>query len=106
MGAMAAGERMLSTHSRNFPGPQRQRARARCTSPSAATAAASAALGRIADPREATRRAELVFRGRCWTVGDYVPTDQIVKSARVFEPMEVIARHVLEDANPRVRGQA
>jgi 3-isopropylmalate/(R)-2-methylmalate dehydratase small subunit len=44
---------------------------------------------------------ELVFSGRCWTVGDYIPTDQIVKSHRVFEPMEVIAKHVLEDANPR-----
>lgn len=43
---------------------------------------------------------ELAFHGRCWTVGDYVPTDQIVKSARVFAPMEEIARHVLEDANP------
>ena len=47
---------------------------------------------------------ELVFHGRCWTVGDYVPTDQIVKSARVLEPMEVIARHVLEDANPAFAG--
>jgi 3-isopropylmalate/(R)-2-methylmalate dehydratase small subunit len=44
---------------------------------------------------------ELVIRGRCWTVGDFIPTDQIVKSARVFAPMEEIAQHVLEDANPR-----
>jgi 3-isopropylmalate/(R)-2-methylmalate dehydratase small subunit len=44
---------------------------------------------------------ELVFHGRCWTVGDFIPTDQIVKSARVFAPMEEIAQHVLEDANPR-----
>jgi 3-isopropylmalate/(R)-2-methylmalate dehydratase small subunit len=44
---------------------------------------------------------DLRFHGRCWTVGDFIPTDQIVKSHRVFEPMEVIARHVLEDANPR-----
>jgi 3-isopropylmalate/(R)-2-methylmalate dehydratase small subunit len=47
---------------------------------------------------------ELAFRGRCWTVGDYVPTDQIVKSARVFAPMDEIARHVLEDANPEFAG--
>jgi 3-isopropylmalate/(R)-2-methylmalate dehydratase small subunit len=44
---------------------------------------------------------ELVLRGRCWKVGDFVPTDQIVKSHRVFDPLEEIARHVLEDANPR-----
>jgi 3-isopropylmalate/(R)-2-methylmalate dehydratase small subunit len=44
---------------------------------------------------------ELAFRGRAWVVGDFIPTDQIVKSARVFAPMEEIARHVLEDANPR-----
>lgn len=43
----------------------------------------------------------MVMRGRCWTVGDYIPTDQIVKSARVLAPLEEIARHVLEDANPR-----
>jgi 3-isopropylmalate/(R)-2-methylmalate dehydratase small subunit len=43
----------------------------------------------------------LTFRGRVWKVGDHVPTDQIVKSHRVFEPLEEIARHVLEDANPR-----
>jgi 3-isopropylmalate/(R)-2-methylmalate dehydratase small subunit len=47
---------------------------------------------------------ELAFRGRCWTVGDHVPTDQIVKSARVFAPMDEIARHVLEDANPEFAG--
>ena len=44
---------------------------------------------------------ELAFRGRAWVVGDFIPTDQIVKSARVFAQMEEIARHVLEDANPR-----
>ena len=43
----------------------------------------------------------LRFRGRAWKVGDYVPTDQIVKSHRVFDSLEEIARHVLEDANPR-----
>lgn len=41
------------------------------------------------------------FTGRCWKVGDNIPTDQLVKSNRVFAPMEEIARHVLEDANPR-----
>ncbi len=46
----------------------------------------------------------VVIRGRCWMVGDYVPTDQIVKSARVFLPMEEIVPHVLEDANPRFAG--
>jgi 3-isopropylmalate/(R)-2-methylmalate dehydratase small subunit len=44
---------------------------------------------------------DLVFRGRCWKVGDYVPTDQIVKSHRVFDSLEEIAAHVLEDVNPR-----
>ncbi len=51
-----------------------------------------------------TVQAELVFRGRCWTVGDFIPTDPIVKSHRVFEPLEIIAAHVLEDANPRFAG--
>jgi len=51
MGAMAAGERMLSTHSRNFPG-RNGSTEAEMYLASAATAAASAALGRIADPRE------------------------------------------------------
>ncbi len=40
------------------------------------------------------------FAGRCWRVGDFVPTDQIVKSHRVFLPLAEIARYVLEDANP------
>ena len=52
MGALAAGERMLSTHSRNFPG-RNGSAQAEMYLASAATAAASAAAGRIADPREA-----------------------------------------------------
>jgi 3-isopropylmalate/(R)-2-methylmalate dehydratase small subunit len=43
----------------------------------------------------------LRFQGRVWKVGDYIPTDQIVKSHRVFDSLEDIARHVLEDANPR-----
>ena len=48
---MAPGERMLSTHSRNFPG-RNGSTEAEMYLASAATAAASAALGRIADPRE------------------------------------------------------
>lgn len=43
---------------------------------------------------------EFRFTGRCWMVGDFVPTDQIVKSHRVFLPLAEIARYVLEDANP------
>lgn len=41
------------------------------------------------------------FKGKCWIVGDFIPTDQIVKSHRVFAPLAEIARHVLEDENPR-----
>lgn len=44
------------------------------------------------------------FRGKCWVVGDFVPTDQIVKSHRVFLPLAEIARYVLEDANPAFAG--
>ena len=44
---------------------------------------------------------DMLQTGRCWTVGDYVPTDQIVKTHRVLAPLEDIARHVLEDVNPR-----
>jgi 3-isopropylmalate/(R)-2-methylmalate dehydratase small subunit len=44
---------------------------------------------------------ELIFSGRTWIVGDHIPTDQIVKSHRVFEPLSVMAQYVLEDANPR-----
>jgi 3-isopropylmalate/(R)-2-methylmalate dehydratase small subunit len=40
-------------------------------------------------------------RGRCWTFGDNIPTDRLVKTKYVVEPMEVIVRHVLEDLNPR-----
>jgi 3-isopropylmalate/(R)-2-methylmalate dehydratase small subunit len=40
------------------------------------------------------------FRGRCWKFGDNIPTDRLVKSRYVFEPMEEIVRHVLEDLNP------
>lgn len=44
---------------------------------------------------------DMRFRGRCWVFGDNIPTDQLVKSHHVFLPMEEIARHVLEDQNPR-----
>ena len=44
------------------------------------------------------------FKGACWIVGDYIPTDQIIKSHRFFLPIAEIARHVLEDANPRFAG--
>jgi 3-isopropylmalate/(R)-2-methylmalate dehydratase small subunit len=40
-------------------------------------------------------------RGRCWTFGDNIPTDRLVKTKYVVEPMEVIVQHVLEDLNPR-----
>lgn len=53
MGAMAPGERMISTHSRNFPG-RNGSSEAEMYLASALTVAASAALGRIADPREVT----------------------------------------------------
>lgn len=51
MGAMAPGERMISTHSRNFPG-RNGSSEAEMYLASALTVAASAASGRIADPRE------------------------------------------------------
>ncbi len=40
------------------------------------------------------------FEGRCWRFGDNIPTDRLVKTQYVFEPMEVLVRHVLEDLNP------
>lgn len=40
------------------------------------------------------------FEGRCWKFGDNIPTDRLVKSQYVFEPMEVMAKHVLEDLDP------
>lgn len=40
------------------------------------------------------------FTGRCWKFGDNIPTDQLVKSRYVFEPMSEIVKHVLEDENP------
>lgn len=50
MGAMAAGEAMISTHARNFPG-RNGSPKASMYLASAATVAASAVDGRIADPR-------------------------------------------------------
>ena len=44
---------------------------------------------------------QFVFEGgKVWTVGDYIPTDQIVKSHRFFLTMKEMAKFVLEDANP------
>ncbi|MGH9104076.1 MAG: aconitase family protein, partial [Acidimicrobiales bacterium] len=51
MGAMAAGEAMVSTHARNFPG-RNGSPEAMMYLASAYTVAASAVLGEIADPRE------------------------------------------------------
>jgi 3-isopropylmalate/(R)-2-methylmalate dehydratase large subunit len=51
MGAMSPGERMVSTHSRNFPG-RNGSSEAEMYLASALTVAASAALGRLSDPRE------------------------------------------------------
>ncbi|MFI6344362.1 3-isopropylmalate dehydratase [Streptomyces sp. NPDC050560] len=41
------------------------------------------------------------FEGRCWVFGDNIPTDRLVKPEYVFEPVEVMAKHVLEDLDPR-----
>lgn len=40
------------------------------------------------------------FEGRCWRFGDNIPTDRLVKTQHVLEPMDVIVQHVLEDLNP------
>jgi 3-isopropylmalate/(R)-2-methylmalate dehydratase small subunit len=40
------------------------------------------------------------FEGRCWRFGDNIPTDRLVKSRYVFDPMSEIVKHVLEDLNP------
>jgi 3-isopropylmalate/(R)-2-methylmalate dehydratase small subunit len=42
----------------------------------------------------------MIFEGRCWKFGDNIPTDRLVKSRYVFDPMSEIVRHVLEDLNP------
>lgn len=57
MGAMSAGEAMISTHARNFPG-RNGSTEASMYLASAATVAASAVEGRIADPRTYIGRAE------------------------------------------------
>lgn len=44
--------------------------------------------------------ASMQTTGRAWVVGDNIPSDQMVKSHRVFLPMEEIVRYVLEDAHP------
>ncbi|MDR7566961.1 MAG: aconitase family protein, partial [Armatimonadota bacterium] len=54
MGAMAAGEAMISTHSRNFPG-RNGSPEAKMYLASALTVAASAVAGCITDPREFLR---------------------------------------------------
>lgn len=41
-----------------------------------------------------------MMEGRAWTFGDNVPTDAIVPSDLVFEPLEEMANHVLETHNP------
>jgi 3-isopropylmalate/(R)-2-methylmalate dehydratase small subunit len=43
---------------------------------------------------------DLRFEARCWMFGDNIPTDRLVKSRYVFEPMTEIVKHVLEDLNP------
>jgi 3-isopropylmalate/(R)-2-methylmalate dehydratase small subunit len=44
------------------------------------------------------------FEGRSWLFGDNIPTDRLVKSQYVFEPMSVIVTHVLEDLDPAFPG--
>lgn len=40
------------------------------------------------------------FEGRCWKFGDNIPTDRLVKTQYVFDLMDEIVKHVLEDLNP------
>lgn len=40
------------------------------------------------------------FEGRCWKFGDNIPTDRLVKTQYVLQPMDEIVKHVLEDLNP------
>lgn len=42
----------------------------------------------------------MIFEGRCWKFGDNIPTDRLVKTRYVFDPMSEIVKHVLEDLNP------
>ncbi len=101
MGALAAGDHMISTQSRNFPGRNGSRD-AMMFIASAQTVAASAVHGRITDPREMLLMDsnELRFEARCWVFGDNVPTDEIVPSALILEPLEVQLAHVLEGLDP------
>jgi 3-isopropylmalate/(R)-2-methylmalate dehydratase small subunit len=43
---------------------------------------------------------ELYYSGTVWLLGDNVPTDEIVPSHWLFEPMNVIVQHVLESLKP------
>lgn len=44
------------------------------------------------------------MRGRAWQFGDNVPTDEIVATAVVMSPMEVVLKHVLEELKPEFPG--
>jgi 3-isopropylmalate/(R)-2-methylmalate dehydratase small subunit len=44
------------------------------------------------------------MRGRAWQLGDNVPTDQIVATAVVMSPMDVVLKHVLEELKPGFPG--
>jgi len=44
---------------------------------------------------------EFKYKGKCWKVGDYIPTDQIIKTQRVYQSLDEAAKYVLEDENPR-----
>ena len=41
-----------------------------------------------------------VMKGKAWTFGDNVPTDQIVPTYIVFAPMAEVLKHVLEELKP------
>lgn len=43
-------------------------------------------------------------KGKVWTFGDNVPTDQIVASKYVLSPMEIMVQHVLEELKPEFPG--
>jgi 3-isopropylmalate/(R)-2-methylmalate dehydratase small subunit len=44
---------------------------------------------------------ETTFEGRVWKFGDNIPTDQIVNTPLVVQPLDIIKQHVLEVLNPR-----
>ena len=98
MGAMASGEAMISTHSRNFPG-RNGSSEARDVSGVGDNCGGIGGGGRDRRPRNEGEH-EVNFEGRCWKFGDNIPTDRLVKSQYVFEPMDVMAKHVLEDLDP------